>query len=412
VQFKVDGVNYGAAVTSAPYTTTFDSTTVSNGAHTITAAATDSGGNTVTSAGVSVTVAQATSTTVSVTSPTAGATVSGKSVTLAATATPGTGLSITNVQFKVDGVNYGAAVTSAPYTIAFDSTTVSNGAHTITAAATDSGGNTVTSAGVSVTVAQATPTTVSVTSPTAGATISGTSVALAATATPGTGLSITNVQFKVDGVNYGSAVTSAPYTIAFDSTTVSNGAHTITAAATDSGGNTVTSAGVAVTISNSGPTGTALLTGYHPQASAPRNNFTSQLGFQFTVGSNGATVTALGRIYLTGNTGSHVVKLVNANGTDVAGGSATVSLSAANTDGQFVYASLAAPVHLTAGSSYYLLSQETSGGDSWWDWNTQVTPVSGAPVSVVGPVYQLGSQFVVVPNSSNYSYVPVNLLYQ
>lgn len=56
VQFKVDGVNLGAEDTVAPYTTTYDTHLLTNGAHTFSAVARDAAGNTQTSL-VNVTVA-------------------------------------------------------------------------------------------------------------------------------------------------------------------------------------------------------------------------------------------------------------------------------------------------------------------------------------------------------------------
>ena len=56
VQFKLDGQNLGAEDTSAPYSASWNTTLVSNGAHILTATARDAAGNTATSASVSVTV--------------------------------------------------------------------------------------------------------------------------------------------------------------------------------------------------------------------------------------------------------------------------------------------------------------------------------------------------------------------
>ena len=56
VQFRVDGVNVGAEDTSAPYSTSWSTTTVANGSRQITAVARDSAGQTTTSASVTVTV--------------------------------------------------------------------------------------------------------------------------------------------------------------------------------------------------------------------------------------------------------------------------------------------------------------------------------------------------------------------
>jgi hypothetical protein len=86
---------------------------------------------------------------VSVTSPAAGATVTGVA-TIAANASDPSGVS--QVQFRVDGVNVGAPDSTAPYAIQWGSINVPNGSHTLTAVARDSLGNQRTSAGVGVTV--------------------------------------------------------------------------------------------------------------------------------------------------------------------------------------------------------------------------------------------------------------------
>ena len=56
VQFQVDGANVGSAITSSPYSTTWDSTGVVDGSHTIDVVAKDAAGNTTTSASITVTV--------------------------------------------------------------------------------------------------------------------------------------------------------------------------------------------------------------------------------------------------------------------------------------------------------------------------------------------------------------------
>jgi hypothetical protein len=76
---------------------------------------------------------------------------------------------------------------------------------------------------------------------------------------------------------------------------------------------------------------------------------------------------------LTGDNQTHVVKFVYASdGTDVPGGSVSVSLSG-NTVGQFAYADLSSPVVLSSGRTYYLVSQEQGGGDTFLYSNTTIT---------------------------------------
>ena len=90
------------------------------------------------------------------------------------------------------------------------------------------------------------PPTVSITSPADGSTVSGT-VTLQASASAG--LALAGVQFSLDGVNLGSLVTTVPYAVSWDTTLGTNGSHTITAVAQDSGGNKA-SASVTVTVTN------------------------------------------------------------------------------------------------------------------------------------------------------------------
>ena len=87
---------------------------------------------------------------VSVTAPANGATVSGSTVTVSANASDNVG--VAGVQFKLDGANLGAEVTSAPYRIVWNPTLLASGAHILTAVARDAAGNRTTSAGINVTV--------------------------------------------------------------------------------------------------------------------------------------------------------------------------------------------------------------------------------------------------------------------
>jgi hypothetical protein len=97
--------------------------------------------------------------------------------------------------------------------------------------------------------------TVSVTAPTASATLTGTST-FTATATDDT--AVTGVDFYSDATLLGHATNTSgtTWSLSVDSTTITDGSHTITAVASDAAGNTGTSSGVAVTVDNSGPTNT------------------------------------------------------------------------------------------------------------------------------------------------------------
>src|SRR6266480_2064986 len=74
---------------------------------------------------------------VTVTAPASGSTVSG-TVPVTASVTSVGALTVAGVQFKLDGNNLGAEDTTAPYSVPWDTTTASNGSHTLTAVARDS----------------------------------------------------------------------------------------------------------------------------------------------------------------------------------------------------------------------------------------------------------------------------------
>jgi hypothetical protein len=99
-----------------------------------------------------------------------------------------------------------------------------------------------------------TPPTVSLASPISGATLSGPATV---TALASSTIGIASVQILLDLANLGSPITSSPYSMIWDSTTASNGAHSLTAVARDTVGNAATSISVTVTISNSVSGGSA-----------------------------------------------------------------------------------------------------------------------------------------------------------
>ncbi len=286
VQFRVDGANTGLPVTAAPYTYTLNTTTLSNATHILTAVATDTSGNTATSAAVSVTVnnttPDTTPPTVSLAAPVNGATVS-NTVTVSANATDN--VAVASVQFQLDNSNVGNAVLVAPYTYSWDTTKSANGTHTLRAIATDTSNNSATSASVTVTVnntsKDTTPPTVSLTAPANGATVSGT-VTISANATDN--VAVARVQFQVDGANVGAAATTSPYSVSWNSATVSNGSHAVQAIATDTSNNSTTSAGVTITVTNPGapppPPGSTITSFQLTSPLSGISPFTVGLGFK------------------------------------------------------------------------------------------------------------------------------------
>ncbi|MGD2113858.1 MAG: Ig-like domain-containing protein, partial [Acidobacteriota bacterium] len=146
MRFWVDGTHLSGDGT-APYTASWDTTTVAEGLHSLYAVAWDEPGNPGQSQTVQVTVDN-TPPTATLTAPAHGATVGGN-VLLTASASDAQG--IANVRFFVDGARV-TIDSNAPYAYTWDSTTAADGPHDIVARAFDRAGNATYTANHRVTV--------------------------------------------------------------------------------------------------------------------------------------------------------------------------------------------------------------------------------------------------------------------
>jgi hypothetical protein len=249
VEFLVDGVLKSTDTTSA-YSYAWDTTTATNGSHTLQAKAYDTANNTATSTTVTVTVNNSDATAPNITAFTATPTsvTAGGTVALAATATDN--VAVTKVEFY-DGTTLLNSDTTSPYSYNWVTTGVSAGAHSVTAKAYDAANNTKTSSIVTVTVSAAADTTaptVSVTAPTNGTSVAvGTAVNITATASDNVG--VAKVEFLVDGA-LKSTDTSSPYAYSWATTGVAAGTHTIVAKAYDAANNSTSSTTVSITLTS------------------------------------------------------------------------------------------------------------------------------------------------------------------
>ena len=117
--------------------------------------------------------------------------------TVTLTATVDDNIGVAGVQFQLDGANLGPEVQSYPFTLSWNSTSVSDGEHTLTVTARDAAGNSQQSS-ITLTLDNTAP-TVSMTSPGNGAVVSGSAVTVSASVSDSVG--IAEVQFQVDGAN-------------------------------------------------------------------------------------------------------------------------------------------------------------------------------------------------------------------
>jgi len=181
---------------------------------------------------------------VRITAPANGATVSG---TVSITAQVSSVVSWINIY--IDG-HYLAS--GPPYTFSWNSTTVANGAHTISAKSYATGGAQNGTYSISVTVSNSggpTPTatstpssTVKITAPANGATVSGTVTITARVAS-----NVVWINIYIDG---GYLASGPPYTFSWNSKTVANGTHAISTKAYASGGAQLGSDSISVKVAN------------------------------------------------------------------------------------------------------------------------------------------------------------------
>jgi Bacterial Ig domain len=195
---------------------------------------------------------------VSITSPSSGVTVSG-TLTVAGTASDA---ALKSVSVMVDGIVQNGVSGVASWSISIDSRAFADGAHTVSAVATDTARNTATAA-VQITISNGAgpstvpsnaPPTVWIDAPASGATVSG---ALSVAGRAADDVGVARVEVQVDGGTWRSASGTTSWTAAIDTTTVTNGTHTIAARATDTAGQQTT-ASISVTVSNATSTGGAL----------------------------------------------------------------------------------------------------------------------------------------------------------
>src|SRR5437762_6491921 len=133
-------------------------------------------------------------------------------------------------------------------------------------------------------------------------------------------LTVRGVQFKLDGANLGAEDTSAPYPVSWNTTTASNGSHTLTAVATDILGVQSTSQPVTVTVSNaSPPTITSLTPGSGP------------VGASVTI--NGTNFTGASAVLFNGTSASFTVGSATAITATVPAGATSGPISVTTSDG-------------------------------------------------------------------------------
>ena len=232
--------------------------------------------------------------------------------------------------------------------------------------------------------------TVSVTSPTSGATLTG-SVTLTASVTASP--AATQVQFMVDGSVVGTLIAS-PWSLAWNSASVANGSHTISANATNTCG-TTTSAGVGVTVNNTASTysisGTITLSG------------AGLSGVTVTAGGKSATTNASGTYTISGLAAGSYTVAPSLAGYTFSPASQSVTISSANVTG----------INFTAATSTTHSISGTVSGAVTSGVTMSLTGASSAGTTTgSGGTYTFGSltngSYTVTPSLAGYTFSPAS----
>jgi hypothetical protein len=166
----------------------------------------------------------------------------GGAVTVISSASDNIG--VNRMEFYLDGVLKSTG-TTAPYSFIWDTATVANGSHTLSARAYDAAGNVGQSGYDTVTVFNDTSApTVSLSAPAPGSTVSG---IVTVTASASANVGVSRVEFYLDGI-LKSTSTAVPYSFSWDTTATAYGSHALSAKAYDAAGNVGQTGDVTVTV--------------------------------------------------------------------------------------------------------------------------------------------------------------------
>lgn len=230
--------------TTSPYSCSWDTTAVTDGAYDLTATATDRAGNVGTAVPVAYRTVDNQPPVVTLTPP-ANYIVSG-TVILNATATDlGTGVTSVTIQRSPAGLNSWTDIcttTVAPYRCTWNTTSLASDYYDLRAVASDAVGHTGTSPVVADVMVDNTPPTVSMNSP--GSTIRGTVLVSASASDDFSGVAWVEIEYAPAGTSTWTKicrVTAPPYSCYLDTTTMPDGSYDFVALAGDLAGNSATS---------------------------------------------------------------------------------------------------------------------------------------------------------------------------
>jgi chitinase len=257
------------ATSTSPYTCSWSTTAVADGAYDLRAVAVDKAGNSSTSATVRTTVAN--DLTVVLARP--GDVLRGTVTTTTTVSNAGALAPTVRVEYAPAGTTTWTTLctaSSAPYTCSASTTSLANGTYDLRSVAVAGGATYISATVANVLVDNLAP-TVTMTDP--GTPIKGTKTFAATASDAHSGVAKVVIQSST-GTTWTDlcTVTSAPYSCSVDTTTLANGTYSFRAVATDQAGNSSTSAAVANrVVQNTVSTVTLAAPGTHLRGSVTLN---------------------------------------------------------------------------------------------------------------------------------------------
>jgi len=236
--------------------------------------------------------------------------------------------------------------------------------------------------------------TVSVTAPTSGATVSG-NVTL--TASVSGSPAATQVVFKVDGTAV-ATLTASPWSYSWNSASVANGSHSITASATNTCG-TTTSAAMPVTISNTAPT--------YSISGTVTSGGTGLSGVLVSTGSSTVTTDSSGNYTISGLANGTYTVTPTKSGYTFSPTSTSVTISSANKTGVNFTATAVTTTYCISGTitansaalaGVIVSASGTSGSGSATTDSSGAYTICGLP----------NGTYTVTPSLSGYTFSPAS----
>ncbi|WP_240356778.1 Ig-like domain-containing protein [Myxococcus eversor] len=253
VTVRVDGAPVGTTQAGSDGRWTVPAvSTLSEGAHTVTATATDTAGNISPVASNDFTVDATAPAAPTITTPASGAVVGA-----AGTGFSGTAENRSFITARLDGAIVGTTQASAAGAWSLPtSTSFTEGPHTLSVTATDAAGNASAATERTFTVDTGKPAVPVILTPASGAVVGS-----AGTGFTGTAENLSTVTVRVDGATVGTPTASATGAWSVPvQTGFTHGAHTVTVTATDAAGNTSTAAERTFTVDIVAPSPPVILT--------------------------------------------------------------------------------------------------------------------------------------------------------